>query len=75
MVEPSCVGNQTAFGCDKQRPAYFKEHSPLFSVEVTGQDVPQPNDDTMAAVKSSIVDCVFPEKQRKTSVMPSTLNS
>lgn len=39
---------------------YFKKHSPLFSVEVTGQDVPQPDDDAMAAVKTSIVDSVFP---------------
>lgn len=40
---------------------YFEEHSPLLSTEITGQDVPQPDDDTMAAVKTSIVDCVFPE--------------
>lgn len=39
---------------------YFKEHGPLLSSEVTGQDVPQPDDDTMAAVKTSIVDGVFP---------------
>lgn len=45
---------------------YLKEHSPLFSIEVTGQDVPQPDDDTMAAVKTSIIDSVFPDKERKT---------
>ena len=69
MVKAPCVRNQKAFSCDKQRTAYFKEHSSLFSIEVTGQDVPQPDDDTMAAVKSSVVDCVFPEKEGKTTVM------
>lgn len=39
---------------------YFKEHGPLLSGEVTGQDVPQPDDDTVAAVKTSVVDGVFP---------------
>lgn len=48
----------------KQTTTYFQEHSPLVSIEVTGQDVPQPDDDTMAAVKTSIVDGVFPEKER-----------
>lgn len=43
---------------------YFKEHGPLLSGEVTGQDVPQPDDDTVAAVKTSIVDGVFPGERR-----------
>lgn len=43
---------------------YFKEHSPLFSIKVAGQDVPQPDNDPMAAVKTSVVDCVFPEEKR-----------
>ena len=53
------------------RTAYFKEHSPLVRVEVTGQDVPQPDDDTMAAVKSSIIDCVFPAREKKTKSISS----
>lgn len=45
----------------QQMTPYFEEHSPLLSTEIAGQDVPQPDDDTMAAVKTSIVDRVFPE--------------
>lgn len=47
------------------RQLNLEEHSPLLSTEVTGQDVPQPDDDTMAAVKTSIVDGVFPVKERR----------
>lgn len=52
--------------CVKKINAYFKKHSPLFSTKVTGQDVPQPEDDTMTAVETSVVDGVFPEEEKKT---------
>lgn len=43
---------------------YFKEHGSLLSGEVTGQDVPQPDDDTMAAMKTSVVHGVFPGEKK-----------
>lgn len=45
----------------KKKHSYFEKHSPLVSIKVTRQNVPQPDDDTMAAVKASIIDCVFSE--------------
>lgn len=66
MNKESHQGKIKTFKSDSynQITIYFKEHGPLLSSEVTGQDVPKPDDDTMAAVKTSIVDGVFPEKRR-----------
>lgn len=44
-----------------KKHSYFEKHSPLVSIKVTRQNVPQPDDDTMAAVKASIIDCVSSE--------------
>lgn len=51
--------------CQKIK-TYFKKHSPLFSIKVARQDVPQPEDDTVTAVETSVVDGVFPEEEKKT---------
>lgn len=66
MNNESHQGKIKTFKSDShnQITPYFKEHGPLLSTEVTGQDVPEPDDDTMAAVKTSVVDSVLPEKRR-----------
>lgn len=66
MYKESHQGKIKTFKSDShsQITPYFKEHGPLLSSEITGQDVPEPDDDTMAAVKTSVVDSVFPEKRR-----------
>lgn len=53
--------------------AHFKEHGPLLSIEVTGQDIPQPDDDAMAAVKTTVIDRVFPEIQRENTVVKQSI--
>ena len=44
--------------------AHLEEHGPLLGGEVAGQDVPQPDDDPVAAVEAAVVNSVFPGDQR-----------
>lgn len=44
---------------------YLQKHGSLLRGEVTGENVPQPKNDSVAAMETSIVDSVLPGRQEK----------
>lgn len=48
---------------------YLQEHGSLLRGKVTGENVPQPKNDSVAAMETSIVHSVLPGRDRKSHAL------